>query len=437
MAFILRPRLIVLDEPTTGLDVTTQAQVLATVDELCNKHHVAALYISHDLAVIASIAARVIVAYAGRTVEIADRRMIFEQPLHPYTRQLLASIPAVSERRRLDPIPGQAPSPGARPSNCMFVPRCPHAIAACSEQPTPVVEIGGHSVRCGRTHELARSQMTYRVLAPCPDPRDREAILAVEDVDAFYGDTQVLHNVDLSLYHGECLALVGESGSGKTTLARSIVGLLESWRGTITYKDEPLPPLSRMRSTEVRRDLQYIFQSPYSSLNPRRTVGESVAVGLQNFTDHGATEIRRRVAEALEAVSLPARYASRYPDQLSGGERQRVSIARALICDPEVLICDEITSSLDVSVQASIVRLLDKLQEQRNLTLLFVTHNLALVRSIANRVIVLNNGRIVESGLSAQVLDVPEDDYTRTLLGDTPEIVSAGDQQAKDIRSPA
>ena len=437
MAFILRPRLIVLDEPTTGLDVTTQAQVLATVGELCSRHQVAALYISHDLAVIASIAARVIVAYAGRAVEVADRKNLFDQPLHPYTRQLLASIPAVSERRKLDPIPGQAPSPDARPPNCTFAPRCPHALAACSEQPTPVVEIGDHSVRCLRTRELAASQMTYRLLDACPDPRDREPILEIADLDAFYDETQVLSGVDLSLYQGECLALVGESGSGKTTLARSIVGLLQNWNGTITYKGEQLSRVSRLRPTTVRRELQYIFQSPYSSLNPRRSIGESVAVGLENFTDHGGSEIRHRVAEALEAVSLPARYASRYPEQLSGGERQRVAIARALICDPDVLICDEITSALDVSVQASIVRLLDNLQKERELTLLFVTHNLALVRAIANRVVVLNQGHIVETGLTAQVLDLPEDDYTRTLLGDTPEIIVPGATPAKNLHSPA
>jgi peptide/nickel transport system ATP-binding protein len=433
MAFILRPRLIVLDEPTTGLDVTTQSQVLATVGELCSRHQVAALYISHDLAVIASIAARVIVAYAGRTVEVADRKSLFDQPLHPYTRQLLASIPAVSERRKLDPIPGQAPSPDARPSNCTFAPRCPHALPACSEQPTPNIEIGGHDVRCLRARELASAQMTYRLLEPCPDPRDRETILEVDGVDAFYGEAQVLYDVGLSLHRGECLALVGESGSGKTTLARSIVGLLQNWRGTITYKGEQLPRVSRLRRTEVRRELQYIFQSPYSSLNPRRSIGESIAVGLENFTELRSADIRRRVAEALEAVSLPARYAERYPEQLSGGERQRVAIARALVCDPDVLICDEITSALDVSVQASIVRLLDNLQRERNLTLLFVTHNLALVRAIANRVVVLNQGRIVETGLSAQVLELPEDDYTRTLLGDTPEIIVAGSRQAENL----
>jgi peptide/nickel transport system ATP-binding protein len=426
MAFMLKPRLIVLDEPTTGLDVTTQAHVLTTVKGLCEKHQVAALYVSHDLAVVGNIATRVIVVYAGRIVETAERRSVFDHPLHPYTRQLLASIPVVSERRQLNPIPGQAPSPGARLATCAFAPRCTHVLPECLAREVPIVDIAdGHSVRCVRVHEMVSSSRPYEVLEPRCGGDRRTPILTVDSLDAYYGDVKVLHEVSLTLHTGECLALVGESGSGKTTLSRAIIGLLSSWQGSIMYKGEPLHQRARARSAVTRRELQYIFQSPYSSLNPRRAVGDIISVPLEQFTSVKGREARRQVVAALDRVSLPERYASRYPDQLSGGERQRVAIARALICEPEVLICDEITSALDVSVQASIVGLLETLQRDGNLTLLFVTHNLALVRTIADRVIVLNKGRIVETGPCADVLDRPRDTYTQTLIGDTPALAAA------------
>jgi peptide/nickel transport system ATP-binding protein len=249
--------------------------------------------------------------------------------------------------------------------------------------------------------------------------------LAVRELNAFYGSRTVLHGVSLELRPQECLALVGESGSGKTTLARAVVGLLGSFRGEISYRGEPLASHARARPAEVRRTLQYIFQSPYTSLNPRRTINEIVAVPLEHFFGVRGSSARSRVEQALERVALPRRIALCYPDQLSGGERQRVAIARALACQPEVLICDEITSSLDVSVQAAIVRLLEQLQEQEALALLFITHDMALVRTIADRVVVLHQGRVVESGDTDSVLDLSEDPYTRQLIADTPSLAAA------------
>jgi peptide/nickel transport system ATP-binding protein len=426
MAFILQPKVIVLDEPTTGLDVTTQAHVLATVRELCAAHGVAGLYVTHDLAVIANLAHRVLVAYAGRLVELAAREELFQHPVHPYTRRLLATIPIVSERRALDPIPGQAPAPGSRPPGCSFAPRCSEAIPRCTEEDPPVVDIGSsHYARCVRAHDLLAERTVPTVTPHREHPGAETEILTVQDLETFYGARQILFEVSMGLRPQECLALVGESGSGKTTLARSIIGLATNWRGEIRYDGQLLAQKARARPASMRRELQYIFQSPYTSLNPRRSIGESVAMPLRHFFGLKGRKAQERVAWALEDVSLPARYANRYPDQLSGGERQRVAIARALVCEPKVLICDEITSALDVSVQASIVRLLERLQNEHQLALLFVTHNLALVRSIADRVIVMNRGRIVEAGTCADLLDSPQDDYTRALLADTPTLSAA------------
>jgi len=422
MAFILQPKVIVLDEPTTGLDVTTQAHVLATVRELCATHGVAALYVTHDLAVVANLAHRVLVAYAGRRVELGSRQELFDHPVHPYTRRLLATIPVVTERRALDPIPGQAPAPGHRPPNCFFAPRCPYALEVCTTEPTPLVDLGsGHVALCVRASELRGETMRANLLER-PTLERGEDILTVRDLDTFYGHRQILHKVSMSLRPKECLALVGESGSGKTTLARSIIGLVPSRNGEIIYKGQPLAPKARTRPVMVRREVQYIFQSPYTSLNPRRSIGESIGLPLQHFFGLKGRKADEKVEWALDSVSLPARFATRYPDQLSGGERQRVAIARALVCDPEVLICDEITSALDVSVQASIVRLLERLQEEHGLALLFVTHNLALVRTVADRVIVMNQGEIVEGGECVELLDHPRDAYTRLLLADTPTL---------------
>jgi peptide/nickel transport system ATP-binding protein len=229
-----------------------------------------------------------------------------------------------------------------------------------------------------------------------------EGILTVRGLSSFYGERQVLFDVAMTV--------------------RSREGLVTTWRGEIRYKGEPLATNARARPEGIRRELQYIFQSPYSSLNPRRSVGQSIAAPLQDLFGLKGRAANERIERALSEVLLPLNYASRYPDQLSGGERQRVAIARALICEPKVLICDEITSALDVSVQASIVRLLERLQKEHGLAVIFVTHNLALVRSIAHRVTVMHQGRIVETGDCADVLDNPREPYTRTLLMDTPTL---------------
>jgi peptide/nickel transport system ATP-binding protein len=249
-------------------------------------------------------------------------------------------------------------------------------------------------------------------------------LLAIRGLDAWYGETEVLHSVDLSIDRGQCLALVGESGSGKTTLARIIAGLHRDYSGEVLFDGAPLSKAARGRPKDIRRRVQYVFQNPYSSLNPRRTIGGSISRPLSLM----GTERRiahKRVGEILELVSIPPAYAERFPDELSGGERQRVAIARALIAEPDLIICDEVTSALDVSVQATIVQLLISLQRELDLSLLFVTHNLPLVRSIAARAAVMREGVIVESGPSAALLERPQDAYTKNLIANTPALTGA------------
>jgi peptide/nickel transport system ATP-binding protein len=431
MAFANRPRLIVLDEPTTGLDVTTQAHVLSTVRDLAELHQVAALYVSHDLAVVATLARRVAVMYAGRIVEIGTADQLFQSAGHPYTRRLIGAIPRLTGGRSLVGIPGRAASPGRRPPGCAFAPRCSLRVEQCETAMPPLVMVGpDHEVRCIRAAEVLSGEQS-RAGEPVTMPSVAEAeqpALRLTNVVASYGRTEILHSVSLSVAAHECVALVGESGSGKTTVARSIAGLHRDWTGSIALSGTELRRAARQRSGEERRRINYIFQNPYGSLNPRQTIGQIIGQPLRVFGIASGREADQRIGEMLERVSLTAGYARRYPDQLSGGERQRVAIARALVADPTVLICDEVTSALDVSVQAAIVELLGSLQRDLGLAMLFITHNLPLVRSIAQRVLVMSQGVIVEEGDTGQVLTDPRDPYTRQLLANTPSLEVAASE---------
>ncbi len=355
MAFACRPSVVVLDEPTTGLDVLTQALVLETVRELCSEHGVAALYITHDLAVVAELADRVAVMYHGDVVESGPTDRLLREPEHPYTRRLLDAVPDLD---------------------------APSGVAPAAQEP----------------------------------------VLAAKSVSVSYGRHEVLRGVDVSVVRGECLMLLGESGSGKTTLSQCIAGLARSYSGTVTLDGTGLEPSTRRRSDEQRRRVQYVFQSPFSSLNPRKTVAQSIEVPLMRLTDLSRAQRRERVAEMLDRVRLGRSLANRLPDQLSGGERQRAAIARALVTTPDVLVCDEVTSALDVSVQATIVELLGELRRELGMALLFVTHNIALAREVADRIAVLRHGEIVEVGAVDDVLSAPSHAYTRELLAATPRL---------------
>jgi peptide/nickel transport system ATP-binding protein len=424
MAFACRPNVIVCDEPTTGLDVTTQARVLQTVRELCHSHNVAALYVSHDLAVVAELADRVAVMYAGRIVEVGTRDQLFGGPRHPYTRRLLRAVPDLEGKRAVVGIPGHAPLPGRRPEGCFFEPRCSLATDECRTTFPPASDVGGgHLVRCYHAQEAAREIKVEGDVHAVNAEREPEIALAIRGLDAHHGKRHTLFGIELELHRHECLALVGESGSGKTTLARCVAGLHKNYTGAIVLGDKELPPAARSRSDEARKQIQYVFQNPYASLNPRRTVGQTVARQIELFFP-GSKDMGQRVGVALERVSLSASAAAAYPDELSGGERQRVAIARALAAEPAVMVCDEITSALDVSVQAAIIDLLRELRTTMGLSLLFITHNLALIRTIADRVAVMTEGKVVELAPTADVLERPAAPYTQQLLANTPSIAA-------------
>lgn len=427
MAFACRPAVIVLDEPTTGLDVTTQAHVLRTIRDLTRTYGVAALYVTHDLAVVANLADRIAVMYAGRLVEVGPKETLFDGASHPYTRRLLASVPDLAGKRALRGIPGRAPLPGFRPRGCAFADRCDFTIDRCEQEFPPYDGPSDeHRVRCWRWQEVAAMAMVAEggVRGACDTSRlGEEPVVTARDVRASYGVKEILHGVDVNIRAGCCLALVGESGSGKTTLARCIAGIHPGYiTGEIKLRGRELKRASRERPKSDRQAIQYIFQSPYGSLNPRRSIAQILEPPLRTFFKLSRGETEDRMYEALEMVSLDGSLLGVYPDQLSGGERQRVAIARALVAEPSVLICDEVTSSLDVSVQASIIELLVKLTQDTGIGMLFVTHHLPLVRSLAQEVVVMNEGEIVELGSVDEVLANPQAEYTKNLLADTPDV---------------
>ncbi len=423
MAFLPRPKVLVLDEPTTGLDVTTQGMVLQTMGELCRSHRVAALYVTHDLAVVANIADRVAVMYAGQIIELGPREAMFRQPAHPYTRALLDAIPHLSQARALTGIPGSTPGPGRRPTACRFNTRCEYVEERCREVEPDDVQVGpDHTAKCLRVGEIGTWDINRGNTTDTDPHTERDIILTIDDLKVFYGRKEVVHGVSFDVAKAEVVALVGESGSGKTTIARCVGGLHKQWSGELTFEGRPLGKGARVRSAEDRKRIQYIFQNPYLSLNPRLTIQQIVSRPMELFGIAKGRAVRDRVVELLDAVALGPTVLDLQTNRLSGGERQRVAIARALAAEPDLLVCDEITSALDVSVQGSIVSLLESLRLSRGISMLFVTHNLALVRSIDDRVQILNAGRVVEAGSVVEVMDSPREEYTKRLLANSPRI---------------
>ncbi len=438
MAFAGRPRLLIFDEPTTALDATTAAGILDLIRGLQEETGAAVLYITHDLGNVARVAQRVNVIYAGRVVEEGRVGDVLRRPRHPYTRILMASVPNPyrrAERRRLPSFAGLPPDLLSPPAGCIFQDRCPFVEDRCRTDPVPLPAAGEHRAACVRVEESAgRPLSPQRSRAVVRDERTAgEPLLQARGLGVEYGRRSLLEqilrvpaervhaltDVDLAVGRGETVGLVGESGCGKSTLARALVGLA-AFRGTIRMGGTEIRTPADMHAA-YRRAVQIVFQHPDLSLNPRMTVGRIVGRPMQLHEKLSGRELDNRVGALLEEVRLPPRYARRRPHELSGGEKQRVAIARAFGPRPALVICDEITSGLDVSVQASILNLLADLQDRLGTAYLFISHDLNLVQHLADRIVVMYLGRVVELRATAgDRLVPPFHPYTEALLSAVP-----------------
>jgi peptide/nickel transport system ATP-binding protein len=440
MALACDPKLLIADEPTTALDVTVQAQILDVMRTLQAELGTSILFVTHDFGVVADICDRVAVMYAGQIVEQAPVAEVFGRPRHPYSEGLLVSMPqAAIAGQRLTVIPGQVPRPGEIPTGCRFHPRCAYAEAACADAPVALVEIGSAaSVRCIRRDAFAlrgaaEVLRTARDAGGAPQvaPAAREVLLDARGLVKHFpvgggglrrarGQLRAVDGVDISIAAGETLGLVGESGSGKSTVARLVLGLLPATAGTVTVDGEDVLRLKGAALRRARRNMQIVFQDPYTSLDPRATVGDSVGEPLEIHEGLRGRERDKRVAELLGLVGLGGHVLGRYPHEFSGGQRQRIAVARALALNPRLLVCDEPVSSLDVSTQSQVINLLSDLQAQLGLTYLFIAHDLSVVRHISDRIAVMYLGRIVEVGPTAEVALRPRHPYTEALVSAIP-----------------
>ncbi len=442
MALSGEPALLVMDEPTTNLDVTTEAAILELVRELIAQSSTSVLYVTHNLGVVAQLCNRVAVLYAGELVEDSPVVDLFQRPLHPYTRALLDSVPRLGEKAeiQLQPIPGRIPELGNLPTACVFEPRCPLAIEICARERPPLENaLPGRQVRCHRWQDML-SGNEY----PEPEVADsnsvaglvpNEMVLDVVDLQKSYEvdrnplqvllgqpskKVQAVNGIDLQIRRRETVGLVGESGSGKSTVARCIIGLVERNGGDVSLLDIALPTKLSERDEATLRHLQMVLQSPDEALNPYLSVGEVLRRPLMRLAGATRAEADERVASLLAAVKLSPTYVDRLPDQLSGGEKQRVAIARAFASQPDLLLLDESVSGLDVSVQAAILNLLNELQEENGSAYLFISHDLAVVSYLADTIAVVYLGHLMEMGRTAQVLAPPYHPYTEALLSAVP-----------------
>lgn len=428
MALANNPEVLIADEPTTALDVTIQAQILALLKKLQHEHHMSMLLITHDLGVVRAAASRVCVMYAGQVVEEATVEEFFQNVKHPYSQQLLASLPGFTKRgSRLQAIAGAVPVLGALPDGCRFHPRCAHAFSPCASTAPELQLISQRTVRCHLYPDKPELPSQTWVESKWPEQRaSADLLLSVNELCVhfkvggswFRKEKKIIKAVDglsLQLHQGRTLALVGESGCGKTTASRAILRLLDKTSGDMTYRGQAIDHLKGAALRNYRKRVQIIFQDPWSSMNPRLTVGEIIAEGMiaQGVKPN---DIQRKQLQLLTQVSLPANSLKRYPHQFSGGQRQRICIARALALEPEILVCDEPTSALDVSVQAQILNLLKELQIELGISCLFITHNMAVVSWLADDVLVMRHGKIVEAGSCEQILKNPQQAYTHELL---------------------
>lgn len=464
MALSTRPKLLILDEPTTALDVTTQAVILDLVRNLIKEEKAAALYVSHDLGTVAQLCDYVTVLYAGEVMESAPVNDLFAKPLHPYTSGLLGSLPSANQvdTQRLSTIDGVAPSLNERSKACVFADRCPIAIDMCRTDKPPLEPTLDKRIgRCWRWEAIASNEASPRnqpttTTTERTNKSDNQPILVADDVSKRFGEyglldrltgreesyVQAVQHVSIRVKAGSTVGLVGESGSGKTTLARTIVALNSADDGDMQLLDLPLSLQLSQRSKDALGDLRMIFQNPNDALNPYQTVGETIGrtYKVLNQSKVSRNEIDERVNYVLRAVGLTEAYATRYPNQLSGGEKQRVAIARAFVANPALIIADEPTSSLDVSVQATILNLLKDLRAEYGASYLFISHDLDVIQYLSDWIVVMYLGEVMEQGAANDVRKPPMHPYTEALLAAIPQPdpkIKQGDIRLEgDIPSP-
>lgn len=443
MALLCNPALLVMDEPTTALDVTVEATVLDLIAALRREFDSAILYVSHNLGVIARVCDRVGVMYAGELVEEAPVREIFLSPLHPYTRGLMSCIPRIGADKTtvpLCPIPGRVPPPYSLPQGCAFRPRCEFADEECQESRPPLLVVdGGHSVRCSNWRQVHQSAAHTAEAIPRKlhsNQRYVPDVLLASNVSVFYGEkpswlvrlvkrgkkyqVKAVDGVDVRLSQQAILGVVGESGCGKTSLAKAIAGLVPIIGGQIEFLGVDTSMVVEKRPKRILGKLQMVFQNPDSTLNPTQSVRQIIERPLQLSGIVPRSEIREEVRQLLDAVNLDESYLERYPRQLSGGEKQRVAIARAFASRPELVICDEPVSALDVSVQCSVLNTLLDIQESYGTSLIFISHDLSLVRYLCDYVVVMYLGKVVEMGPTEILSGPPYHPYTEALLSAVP-----------------
>lgn len=444
IALSCRPDLLIADEPTTALDVTIQDQILGLMKELRNTMGTAVLLITHNLAVVYQNAENVAVMYGGKVMEQASTKKLFRNPMHPYTVQLLRSIPGIEKRgMTLETISGSVPPATEYPVGCPFAGRCPREMEGCAGIRPPLAEREpGHLVAChlydrdfmGKPHSRPLERKAEVAAPLATPPGERPVVLEVKGLKCHYpirkglfkkvvGHVKAVDGIDLTIRKGSTLALVGESGCGKTTAGKSIIQLLRPTAGTVAFNGEDVTGLSDRELKKYRSRMQIVFQDPYSSLNPRMMVGQIIEEGLKSLKPRMTRAGRiGKIEETLERVGLTPEMRYRYPHEFSGGQRQRIVIARVLAVDPEFIVCDEPTSALDVSVQAQILNLLKSIQRDFGISLLFITHDISVVEYIADEVAVMYDGRIVERGTAEAIFAHPSDPYTKTLLKAVPRI---------------